>query len=315
MPAGSELITGLQANTCAWKGNTMVYTIQNEILKVEINSLGAELQSILDKRDGIEHLWQGDKNLWERRAPTLFPHCGRLRENQYILNNKCYKSNIHGFAKDFEHSVLERNNNSITFLFSDNKDTKERYPYHFRLYTIYRLEKEKLTQAFEVENVSDYEMYFSIGYHSGYKLPFDKNHKLKDYSIIFEKEETPVEAICNEAGLLSGEKRFYFEKQSKIPIHEKLFSNGSFVLEDLKSNHVSIVEEDSGKEVRVGIEGFPYTVFWSMADDVKFVCIEPWYGLPDMHNTDGDFSKKPGIQKLCKGAIFSCKQTIEILKK
>lgn len=291
----------------------MIYTIQNDILKIEINSLGAELYSILDKRDQTEHLWQGDKNLWARRAPTLFPHCGKLKENQYTHNNKSYKSNQHGFARDYEHSVIERNNTSITFLFSDNKETRERYPYHFRLYTIYRLENERLTQIFEVENVSDDDMFFSIGYHTGYKLPFDDNHKPEDYSIVFEQDETPVENICND-GLLSGEKRVYFEKQSHIPIHDKLFVNGSFALEGLKSKHVSIVEKDSGKEIRVGIEDFPYTVFWSMPGKVKYVCIEPWFGLPDMYDTDGEFSKKPGIQSIGKGKIFSCKQTIEILK-
>ncbi|MGI6084638.1 MAG: aldose 1-epimerase family protein [Acetivibrionales bacterium] len=292
----------------------MIYAIQNEILKVEISSLGAELQSILDMRDGVEHLWQGDKNSWARRAPTLFPYCGRLRENQYILNNRSFKSGIHGFARDFEHGMVKRDDNSITFLFSDSEDTMEKYPYHFRLYTIFRLEKEKLTQIFEVVNISDCEMYFSIGYHTGYKLPFDKNHKSEDYSIVFEKEETPVEVVCNEDGLLSGEKRIFFERQNTIPIHDKLFNNDSFVLEDLKSNYVSIVEKDSGRKIRVGIEGFPYTVFWSTPEEVKFVCIEPWYGLPDMHDTDGDFRNKPGIQRLCKGEIFSCRQTIEILK-
>lgn len=292
----------------------MIYTIDNDILKVEINSIGAELWSIEDKRDGVEHLWQGDKNLWPRRAPTLFPHCGRLRENQYILNNKSYESSLHGFARDYEHSVIESNNTSIIFLFSDSKETRESYPYHFRLYTIFRLENEKLIQTFEVENVSDEEMYFSIGYHTGYKLPFDEKHRSEDYSIIFETEETPVEVVCNESGLLSGEKRVYFKNKRIIPITDKLFINGSFAFEGLQSNFVSIVEEGSGKEVRVGIEGFPYTVFWSMPGEVKFLCIEPWFGLPDMHNTDGELSKKPGIQRLEKGKIFSCKQTIEILK-
>ena len=53
----------------------MICTIENENLEVRINSLGAELWSIVDKNDGTEYLWQGDKELWARRAPNLFPHC------------------------------------------------------------------------------------------------------------------------------------------------------------------------------------------------------------------------------------------------
>ncbi|NMA65127.1 MAG: aldose 1-epimerase family protein, partial [Clostridiaceae bacterium] len=75
----------------------MVYTIENDRLKLQINSLGAELWSIVDKKDGTEYLWQGNKDLWERRAPTLFPHCGRLKNDKYIYENKTYKSELHGF--------------------------------------------------------------------------------------------------------------------------------------------------------------------------------------------------------------------------
>ncbi len=292
----------------------MIYTIENDVLRVQINSVGAELWSIEDKRDGAEHLWQGDKECWPRRAPVLFPHCGRLKENQYTLKGQKYKSELHGFARDYNHSVLESNDTSITFLFSDNNETREKYPYYFRLYTIFKLENEKLIQAFEVENVSDEEMYFSIGYHTGYMIPFDVKHRPEDYSIVFETEETPVEVKCNESGLLSGEKKVYFERQRTIPLNNKLFINGSLALENIKSNHVSIIENDSGKEVRIGIDGFPVTVLWSIPGEVKFVCIEPWFGLPDLYDTDGDFSKKPCIQVLSKGKIFSCKQIIEILK-
>ena len=51
-----------------------MYSIENQYLKIEVSSLGAELQSIFDKEMKQEVLWQGDKKYWGRRAPVLFPN-------------------------------------------------------------------------------------------------------------------------------------------------------------------------------------------------------------------------------------------------
>ena len=54
----------------------MVYTIENDKIQVQISDLGAELQSIVLKKDGTEYLMQGDKTYWGGRAYNLFPICG-----------------------------------------------------------------------------------------------------------------------------------------------------------------------------------------------------------------------------------------------
>jgi galactose mutarotase-like enzyme len=293
-------------------GGNMIYTLENDLLKIRINSLGAELWSYYDKISGTEHLWQGDEAYWPKRAPILFPYCGRLKDKRYFLDNKEYESGIHGFASHYEHTVVSQDDRKITFLLEDNKETIKAYPYRFRLYSVFELEGSRLAQTLRVENPNDGNMYFSLGFHTGYKLPFDSEHVLEDYTIIFDTEETPYEIMCNSAGLLSGDMRIFFKNRRSIPLHHRLFDNDSFILAGLRSEHISIVEKDSGKSIRVGIKGFPYTVFWSTPDEVKFVCIEPWHGLPDMHDTDGDFRKKPGILMLSPGQTFSCCQTIQI---
>lgn len=289
----------------------MIYTIENEFVKVQINSMGAELWSIFNKQDGLEHLWQGDKSIWPRRAPNLFPHCGKLKGDQFIHNGVSYKSTLHGFARDYEHVVVQQDVKSITFFFPENEKTLEIYPFKFHLYTRFQLDRHILTQSFNVKNTGEKEMYFSIGFHTGYRCPFDDKHSILDYSIVFDQEETPLELLCNKEGLLNGVEKVYFENQKVIHLNDKLFPS-SFILSGLKSGHVSLVEADTGKYIKICIKDFPYTVFWSTPGKVKFVCVEPWYGLPDLYDTKGRLDKKPCIQKLLSGKGFSCAQTIEI---
>ena len=56
----------------------MIYTIQNEFLTVRVEDLGAQLASIRAP-GGEEYLWQGNPDIWARRAPILFPTLGHLR--------------------------------------------------------------------------------------------------------------------------------------------------------------------------------------------------------------------------------------------
>lgn len=212
----------------------MLYTIENDYLKVQINSIGAELWSIIDKKDGTEHLWQGEKSVWPRRAPTVFPHCGKLKGDKYTYNNETYKSTIHGFVRDYEHSIAESSETSCTFVFQSNDETLSKYPWSFRFYTIFKLENNRIKHIFKVENLDNKEMYFSIGYHTGFMCPFDNEHTIDEYVLKFEKEETPIEILCNDSGLLSGGERLYFENKDTIPLHDKLFPS-SFILSNLKS--------------------------------------------------------------------------------
>lgn len=66
----------------------MEYKLENERLKVKIQSFGGALSSIQD-RDRVEYLWQGNKDYWGGQAPVLFPICGSIRNNEArILTGK-----------------------------------------------------------------------------------------------------------------------------------------------------------------------------------------------------------------------------------
>ena len=51
----------------------MNYKISNSILAVKISSRGGELRSMCDS-DGQEYIWQGNKEIWEDRAPVSYTH-------------------------------------------------------------------------------------------------------------------------------------------------------------------------------------------------------------------------------------------------
>ena len=83
----------------------MRYTIQNEYLKVTVDSKGCEIVSAITAADNREHIWQADPAAWKRHAPVLFPLVGKYRDNSVTYNGRQYHMTQHGFARDMEFAV------------------------------------------------------------------------------------------------------------------------------------------------------------------------------------------------------------------
>ena len=56
----------------------MRYTIENEFIRLTVDSLGAEMVSAVDRATGSEMIWCADPAVWNRHAPILFPYAGKL---------------------------------------------------------------------------------------------------------------------------------------------------------------------------------------------------------------------------------------------
>ena len=68
----------------------MQYTIENEYLRLTVDTHGAEAVSVVNKATGAEMLWCGDPAVWGRHAPILFPYTGKLTGGKMIAKGKEY---------------------------------------------------------------------------------------------------------------------------------------------------------------------------------------------------------------------------------
>lgn len=272
----------------------MEFTIENEVLRVKVQSKGAELCSVVKKETGEEMLWQADPEVWGRHAPILFPYCGRLKNGTFTHKDVVYEGGQHGFARDFEHALVEQGSDFVTLCLEANVRTMEKYPFAFKLFTTYRIEGNVLRHEIRIENDSNEEMPFSFGYHPAFLCPFDAQHKPEDYVLRFDEPETPEVVVTGEDdGLVTGEHYTYFENGTEIPVHDGMFDHDSVCFKNLKSKTFSIVEKETGRSVSVNIEKFPYVLMWSAKGAIRYLCIEPWHGLPDARTSNGVWLEKP----------------------
>ena len=163
--------------------------LENEELKIVINSKGAELCSLLDKNDQTEYIWQADPAVWAYHAPNLFPIVGGLINNTLQVDGREYPLNRHGFARTSTFRIIHSAPNQAIFELRYNEDTLKAYPYQFEFQIIYELIGRQLSICYKVINLDHQGIYFSLGAHPAFNVPINNLGDLNDYYLEFECEE------------------------------------------------------------------------------------------------------------------------------
>lgn len=280
--------------------------IENQYLKVEIAHAGAELRSVKHKKNNLDYMWTGDEKYWGRVSPVLFPIVGRLKNDQYTLNDKIYPMSQHGFLRDVSFEIDEQTATSVTFSFESAGNYTDTYPYEFKAIIRYVLKKNSLSVEWEIVNLNDDIMYFSIGAHPAFRLPLLESETLGDYRLHFSKAKGKnVTEYEIKDGLVH--EKAAADDISTIPLSSSLFKNDAIIFDHIDA--ITLKSDKSDHQVDVSFEAFPYVGVWSKYDEenetiAPFVCIEPWYGIADTNQATGNLKDKRGINTIKAGGIF-----------
>ncbi len=281
-------------------------TIKNEFMTAKFNELGAELKSLICC--DTEYIWNGDDKYWSLSSPLLFPICSGLKDDTYILDGKKYTMYKHGFARKSIFEVENLQENTVTFLIKSNEVTKENYPFDFELRVTYTIINKTLIVAYDVKNLTDGEMYFSIGAHEGYDCP----EGIEEYDVIFPQNET-LDAYDLDGNALLETKTRIIENSDRLALKYDYFVKDALVFKELKSKSMILKHKNSEKSIKLSFEGCDYFLIWTKVG-APYICLEPWCGITDSPDTDQNIKTKEGIITLEKGARFNNTHTIEILK-
>lgn len=276
----------------------MVHFIENSFLKVGVKEFGAEITSIVSKESGEEYLWQGNPNIWGGQSPILFPFIGRLIEDKYTLDGKEYSMQKHGFARKLPWKFVEKTDNTMSFILTQNEETLKSYPYYFDLVVTYTLDGKKLTVTHEVTNKNDKVMYFSLGAHPAF------NCEIGDKLVFDDNETVDTMKIDLEFSLLLPETAPLLNNEKEIIITKDIFNEDALIIKGIKSDNVTLVSQKTGEKIRFNLGKAPYLGIWAKPG-APYVCIEPWYGLNDSQIKKADLSEKVGIQKLSPDEKFT----------
>ena len=285
------------------------YRLENDAIRIEIDSHGAELKSLVKKETGTEYMWCADPKYWGRTSPVLFPFVGNVSGKQYRTKGKIYDMGQHGFARDMEFTLESQTDNEIWFVLRSNEETLAKYPYEFVLKLGYRLDGAKVEVLWHVENPSEEELPFAIGGHPAFYCPVTSGVKQSDCCIQFDVAG-PLKSSTIDGYLVGDRVDTYELEDGMLRIDEHLFDNDALIIEKQNIKKVSLC--DPKKQAFLTIEmDAPLFGIWRPADPgAPFVCIEPWYGRSDRIGYAGELRDREYENVLAAGENWDAGYTI-----
>ncbi|MDR1689918.1 MAG: aldose 1-epimerase family protein [Clostridiales bacterium] len=288
----------------------MRFELENSLVKISVESLGAELKSVKGA-NGTQFLYGGCGRFWNFSSPVLFPFVGRQKNGVYFYRGQKYEMPIHGLARRCEFTLIEKTGDKLTFELKSNDETLAVYPFGFIFRIGYELVGNTVKISYSVKNTGEDKMFFGLGAHPGFLCPLFKDERFDDYFLEFSENETADIMKVTEAGLFSKETAPFLKEENKINLNFDLFKNDALVFSGLKSKSVCLKSKKNSGYIKLDFGEFKYLGIWTLAG-AEFLCIEPWQTHGDYEDFEGEISEKPGILKLEAGAEYECGMSISL---
>lgn len=292
----------------------MKFRIENQYLRVEANSLGGSLSSILDKERNNEILYQPEPDSWQGQDVAIFPFVARLKGKEYTHQGKRYSLKNHGLCRYYPFELIQLAPEAMTLLFVSSEETLKEYPFTFRFEIHYSLNGKCLNVEYIVKNEGEETMPFGIGAHPAFDLNGEEIAGKIDTSknAIFFKNTAKLTRICfdDRGEMVLGEEDF--GTVSSIDIDKKLFRTYQTLC--VKGDGISdvLLKRADGTKVSFHYDNIEYFVLWSFPETGHFVAIEPWMSLPDYADAELEITKKKTLLHLPKGETYTFRYSIRI---
>ena len=264
-----------------------MYEISNDTFRVGINPIGAELEYI--KINNIDILWERSE-LWNAQSPVLFPVIGCLKDGFYSYQGQRYELPVHGFVKNMNFEVAGLDKNKITLFTTSNEETLKTYPFKFKFLVTYEVNNNSLNMKFDVINLDDKDIAFSLGVHPGFV--HDGLAKILDGNYKFNYQANDLKEVFFTPTFVKG--------IGENTVNYNTFEEMSDDLEIKRTICLKGINEFdiySNKHKLKFINEMSFMAFWHKKQelDPKFICVEAWEGIPDEDSkTDFDIFKKLG---------------------
>lgn len=288
----------------------MLYELHNNFVQIKVKSLGAELSSLVSRQTGREYIWNADPAYWKRSSPILFPFVGRLNCQHYIHKGESYEMGQHGFARDLEFEVSEKDETSISFMLTDNTQIYKVYPFHFKLIQKYSLDGHKVTVSWKVINTDKKIMYFSIGAHPAFVCPSLPGEKL--CRLQFDTQGSLFYKKLNKDSLAEHQVHELPLEKNVWSFEKDVFDQDAYIFENYQIEKAAFLDEQGKPYLSMKCHA-PVMGIWSPPyKNAPFVCLEPWFGRCDSVDFTGELKDREFGNSLAGGADFSTQYEIEI---
>lgn len=289
-----------------------IFIIENDRLKLSINSNGCCLDGIVDKTTGQQLMWQGDHECFPEHDLCLFPFVGRLKGGSYTNKGVSYNLPIHGLNPYEDFKLVNITQNSLTLGLNHYTKTLQMYPFVFRFSATFTLTDNQVTVTYRVHNDNEETMYFGIGGHPAFyvdSVKLEDGCEITGNTVDFGYEADLTRITCDKNGHFPiGECEF--GRMKTLPLSKALFAKDAIILKNTTGS-VTLLR-DSGAKIKLSSKS-DFMAMWTDKKYGNYLCFEPWWSLPDYDTASTELKDKKTLKQLPSGGSDSYSYCITVL--
>lgn len=292
----------------------MEFTITKGASTAKCCERGGELVSFVN--DGKEYVWYGIPEHWSGQAPCLFPVVCRAKDDKVTVDGVDYPMKKHGLVRKIAYKPVEVTPDSVTFETESNDDTRESYPFEFKLQIKHTIFENGFETRYTVINTGSVDMPFCIGGHPGFNCPINEGEKFEDYSLVFDDASGSVAHNCEQTGGYMDDSMPLLDyiKDNKIDLNYDYFDLDAIVVENLPVKKLNLVNRNTGHGIRFEFDSFDAIGFWTpIKMSSPFICLEPWNGLPGNVKETSEFSSKKYSKVIGAGEQYTTAYKVTLI--
>ena len=280
--------------------------IENEYLKVGVTLNGGSLTSIFDKVNNKELLYQKDVRSWMGQDVVIFPVIASLKDRECVYEGITYSMKNHGLIRYNRLDVVTHKTDELVLGFKYNNDTLKQYPFKFNFEVCYKLNLKELTIEYRVYNIDNKDMYFNVGGHPALIVDgYEESNKFvfNNVRLEFKEEYNTKQYVLNEVGNLISH-TLDVKLPKEMIITKELIEEHKTLIYDVKDIDEVILKTNNRRYV-FNISKCDILAIWSKEGFGNFLCVEPWWGIPDYESTNKKIEDKILIKKLSSNDSYT----------
>ena len=159
--------------------------------------------------------------------------------------------------------------------------------------------------SYQVANpASEQVLRYALGAHPGFNVPLTTAGQFETATLTADPAKVyPQIPLVGPYSDLGHPKEL--DARRPIQLNHDLFDHDALVFAPYGADlSLTLTEPESGHGVTVLTSGNPFVGVWSQYPNTgNFLCIEPWWGLADGVDSDGQLTHKPAMNQLAPGGV------------
>lgn len=273
--------------------------LENEFLKITITLDGGSLTSIYDKKRNNELLYQKDSRSWQGQDVVIFPFVARLKNSKYKVDGLEYSMKNHGLVRYSKLNVWENTNNKAILYLDSTSESLLQYPFNFHFEVIYELNDNILSIRYKIVNTDNKKIYYEFGGHPAFKVfgcENDYGFEISNTILEFPEDINTNRYFLDETGSYIVNKNMVCIP-SELVVTKKLIEDAKTIILDA-NNILECALKTRGYRLYFNLKEAEVLALWTSPGFGDYLCVEPWWGIPDIINPNPELRDKPLMHSL-----------------